>query len=51
MAVEIQDLQVETQPPPAQSQGSPAPAAQPKELDFKREMEKFRERELRLHAD
>lgn len=51
MAVNIDDLQVETQPPPAPSQGSPAPAAHPPELDFKREMEKFRERELRLQAD
>ena len=54
MAVTIDDLQVETQPParpagasPSQS-GSPSPQAKP---DFKAEMERLRERELRLRAD
>ena len=51
MAVDIQDLQVETQAPPAPSAAGAASAAPPAEPDLKREMEKVRERELRLQAD
>ena len=52
MAISIDELQVETQTP-----APPAPAAnggdaksQPK-LDFGRELQKLREREVRLRAD
>jgi hypothetical protein len=51
MAVSIDDLQVETQTPAA-SAGAPTQSAAPQSKpDFKGEMEKLRERHLRLRAD
>jgi len=51
MAVNIDDLEVQTQPtvPPATT--SQAPPAKRPELDFRAEMDKLHERELRLQAD
>jgi hypothetical protein len=53
MAVNIDELQVETQPaaPSPQAQAQPAAQQSPPQLDLKAEMEKLRERELRLQAD
>jgi hypothetical protein len=52
MAVSIDELQVETQQPapaaPAASSGGGAPQPQ---SDLKSDMEKLRERDLRLQAD
>jgi hypothetical protein len=52
MAVTIDDLEVQTQPSAAPSNAPAAGAAQqqPKQ-DIKAELEKLRERELRLRAD
>ncbi len=53
--VTIDDLQVETQPASDPS-GATAPGAAPAKsaapkIDFRAEMERYRERELRLRAD
>lgn len=53
MAVNIADLQVETQAPAAQSSGTPkagGATGQP-QPDMRAELEKQRERQLRLRAD
>ena len=55
MAVTIDELQVETQPSSGQPSHSAPPAAPAKsaqsKTDFRTEMERYRERELRLRAD
>ena len=53
MAVNIDDLQVETRPasPSPGSQAQPAAQQAQPQLDLKSEMEKHHERELRLQAD
>ncbi|HEX3876784.1 MAG TPA: hypothetical protein VHW24_07360 [Bryobacteraceae bacterium] len=53
MAVIIDDLEVETAEPaaaPAAGASNQRPS-QPPKVDFKAEMERLRERELRLRAD
>ncbi|MGO4881151.1 MAG: hypothetical protein ACLP59_10055 [Bryobacteraceae bacterium] len=53
MAVNIDELQVETQPaaPSGQAQGSSPGAGNTPKPDIKAEMDRLRERELRLRAD
>jgi len=50
MAINIDEMQVETQAPPA-STGAPAGAKPPPAKDLKAELERIRERALRLRAD
>lgn len=51
MAVNIDELEVQTEPSAPAPQAAPQAAAAQPQLDFTAEMEKFRERELRLRAD
>ncbi len=51
MSVTIDDLEVETQPSAAPPNAPAAGAAQQPKLDVKAELDKLRERELRLRAD
>ena len=54
MAVTIDDLQVETQPAARPAGAGSAPggsAPPPPKTDFQAEMERLREREMRLRAD
>lgn len=51
MATSIDELQVETQPPLPGPPASSAAAAPPPKPDVKAELEKIRERHLRLQAD
>jgi hypothetical protein len=53
MPVTIDQLQVETQPtaPSVDTSGSAPGAAAPPKPDIRAEMERMRERELRLRAD
>jgi len=51
MAVNIDELQVETQPAPASQAPSSAGGAQKPRRDLRCELEKLRERDLRLQAD
>jgi hypothetical protein len=51
MAVSIDELQVQTEPAAPPSEPAGKSAAQSPQLDFKAEIEKHRERELRLQAD
>jgi hypothetical protein len=51
MSVTIDDLDVQTQPSAAPSNAPAASAAPRPKQDIKAELEKLRERELRLKAD
>lgn len=52
MAVAIDELQVETQAPPAPAGSGPGAGGKPPaKLDLKVEMERLWEREIRLRAD
>jgi hypothetical protein len=51
MSVTIDDLQVQTQPAGAPSSEPAAGSGQQQKPDIKAELEKLRERQLRLRAD
>ena len=51
MAVNIDELQVETEKPAAPEGNAPAGGAPQAKPDIRAEMERIRERELRLRAD
>lgn len=51
MAIQIDELQMETQQAPAASEGAPAGSAAKPKTDLRAEMEILRERQLRLQAD
>ena len=51
MAVTIDELQVETQAPAAPASAPATGAAQQPKTDLRAELERLRERELRLRAD
>jgi hypothetical protein len=51
MAIQIDELHMETQPAPAALPDSPTASAAKPRSDLQAEMEIFRERRLRLQAD
>ena len=51
MAINIDELHVETQPAPAKPAAPTAAAPPPPKTDVKAELDKIRERYLRLQAD